>query len=105
MKTKVSITIDEDLLKQIEELAKKQGINRSLYMEKLIMQHTREVPVIILATDAKVNGKDKALCNFKEKKLIEHQLYYLKNEGFTEIFVSTDSLDLKKYLEKEQREV
>ena len=99
MKTKVSITIDEDLLNQIEELAKKQGINRSLYMEKLIMQHTRQVPVLILATDAKINGKDKA------KPLVQHQLDYLKNEGFTEIFVSTDSLELKKYLEKEQSEI
>src|SRR3989344_21207 len=105
MKEKVSITIDAELLKQIEEVAKKQGINRSQYIEVVMMQQTKEVPVLILATDAKLNGMDKALHLYKGKPLIEHQISYLKSEGYHYLFVSTNSAKLRDYLQEKHPEI
>ena len=105
MKKKVSITIDKDLLNQIEEIAKKQGTNRSKYIEKIVMKHSRQIPVLILAAKSKLEGVDKSLLEWNGKKVINHQIDYIKNQGFNDIYVSTDSQKLRSYLEKKQPEV
>lgn len=105
MKKKVSITIDRDLLNQIEELAKKKGINRSKYIENVMHLHLREIPVVILASESKINGQDKSLTEYKKKKLIDIQIDYIKNNGFKDIYVSCNSIKVKNYLEKNYREI
>ena len=74
MKKKVSITIDSELLKQIEDISKKQGLNRSKYIEKVIQKQMRQIPVLILTANSKLKGKDKSLSLYNNKMMIDHQI-------------------------------
>lgn len=105
MKKKVSITLEKDVLSRIEEIAKKQGINRSKYIEKVMLSQTRKIPVLILAGRAQINSQHKSLIEYKGKKIIDRQLNYIKNQGLSDIYISTDSVKLKSYLEKAHPEV
>ena len=105
MKKKVSITIDSELLKQIEDIAKKQSLNRSKYIEKVIQKQTRQIPVLVLTANSKLGGKDKSLTLYNNKMLIDHQIAYIKNQGYNDIYVALNSSKLKNYLERNYPEV
>ncbi len=99
MKKKVSITIDDEILNQVERIAKKQDTNRSEYIEQVLRSQTRQIPVLILAAESKIGTKDKSLILHKGKNLIDHQIAYVQKQGYDDIYVSTNSQKLFKYLQ------
>ncbi len=105
MKKKVSITIDKDILNQIEEISKKQGMNRSKYIERVMLSQTNQIPVLILAAHADIDGTNKSLMEYHNKPIIEHKINHIKNQGLNDIYVSTESKKLKLFLEKHHPEI
>jgi len=100
MKTKISITLDERLLSQIDKLAGKIGINRSRYIEKLLKNDFEQIPVLILAGGGKINDIDKPLVEYNGRKIIDHQISYLKRQDFYDVFVATDSRLVEDYVKR-----
>ncbi len=105
MKKKISITVDEQILRQIDKIADKRGINRSKYIELLLRKDFEELPVLILAAAGKINSVDKSLIDYNGKKLIEHQIKYLKHQDFYNIHVATDSRLVEDYIRRSFKNV
>ena len=82
MKQKISITLDSNLLRQIDKVCEKRGIHRSRYIELLLREDFEEIPALILAIKSKMKGKDKPLLEFNNKNncydLIKYNLKEIK---------------------------
>ena len=93
MKQKISITIDESTLKEIDAIVDNIIIrNRSQAIETLVSQSLKEEKVAVILA----GGSPKGLLIGKEykfatmvagKTLLEHAIEKLKEEGFTKIFI------------------
>jgi len=105
MKEKISITLDENIVRKIEKLAEKQNINRSKFIENVLMESLERTPVLILAGWSELRKEPKSLLSFNGKRLIVRQIEMLYQWGFRNIYVSASSEDLKEYVEKNFPEV
>jgi NDP-sugar pyrophosphorylase family protein len=105
MKKKISITVDENILRQIDNICDKRGVNRSRYIEILLREDFEELPVLILAGGGKINGIDKSLVEYNGKKLIDHQIRYLKHNDFYNINVATDSKLVEDHIRRNYKNV
>ncbi|MBS3113406.1 hypothetical protein J4418_04965 [Candidatus Woesearchaeota archaeon] len=98
MKRKISITVDDQILRQIDKISERKGINRSRYIEILLKKDFEDIPVLILTSKGKIGDLYKSLIEFNGKKLIDHQIKYLKRQDFFNINVATDSEPVKDYV-------
>lgn len=105
MKEKISITLDSGLVSDLNKTANSLGIGRSTYIEQVLLNETKQTPIVIFASFSTINNKEKSLMRYKNEPLIKHQLNYLKIHGFNNIYVATDSKELKSMLEKEHPNV
>jgi len=100
MKEKISITLDDQILKKIETIANKQGINRSKFIENILMEKLENTPVLILAGWSEINSTPKSLLKFKGQRIISKQIDLLERVGLNNLYISLNSLDLKSFIEK-----
>ncbi len=99
MKEKISITLDEKIVNKIEDIAKKQGINRSKFIESILIEKLENTPILILAGWSEIENSPKSLLEYKKRKIIVEQIESLQNQGFNNIYVSVSSNELKDFLE------
>lgn len=105
MKKKISITVDERILRQIDKICDKKEINRSRYIELLLRKDFEDIPVLILTSKGKIGDKFKSLIEFNGKKIIDHQIKYLRRQDFFNINVATDSKLIEDYVKKNHKNV
>ena len=99
MKEKISITLNKNLVDIIENIASKQGINRSKFIENILLEKLATIPVLILAGWSEIGGTPKSLIKYNKKRLIVRQIELLKAQGLNNIYVSVSSEELKDYIE------
>lgn len=100
MKEKISITLDDKIVKKIEIIATNQGINRSKFIENILMEKLENTPVLILAGWSEIDNTPKSLLKYKNQRLIVKQIEMLKRMGLTNIYVSLNSNELREFIEK-----
>jgi NDP-sugar pyrophosphorylase family protein len=100
MKEKISITLDSNIVKKIETIAKKHNINRSKFIENILIEKLENTPVLILAGWSEIKKTPKSLLKYKNSRLIVQQLEMLKKQGLTNIYISVNSSELRDYIEK-----
>jgi len=105
MKQKISITLDNNLLRQIDKVCENRQMHRSRYIEILLKKDFEEIPVLILTSKGKLNGKPKSLIDYNGKKIIDHQLKYLRRHDFYNINVATDSRLVEDYIKRQYKNV
>jgi len=71
----------------------------------LLKEDFEDMPVLILAGGARINGIDKSLMEYNGKKIIDHQIRYLKHHDFFNINVATDSRLLEDYIKRNHKNV
>ena len=69
MKEKISITLDEKIVNKIEDIAKKQGINRSKFIESILIEKLENTPILILAGWSEIENSPKSLLEYKKRKV------------------------------------
>ncbi len=105
MKRKISITVDEQILRQIDKICDRKEINRSRYIELLLRKDFEEIPVLILTSKGKIGDKYKSLIEFNGKKIIDHQIKYVKRHDFYNINIATDSRLVEDYVKRNYKNV
>jgi len=103
-KTRITITLNEDLLNKIDNLVDKEKIrNRSHAIESLVIKSLRPKisQAVILAAGKGVRWRPltyeipKALIPIKGKPILEHTINYLRDYNIRNIFVVVGSLGEK----------
>ncbi|MCB9362777.1 hypothetical protein H6504_05040 [Candidatus Woesearchaeota archaeon] len=106
MKDKISITVEQSILADIDALAKAKKINRSKIIESILEKEMHKTPALILTVGQDtIDGKELCLHTYKGAPLIDAQIAYLHDNGIHDIHVHTDSSNIMNYISKHHPDV